>query len=90
MSHEDVIEGVSPGRGHGNTTSEVWGAREALSKSAGLYKKGANNEVTPLLGSGSGSGSGSDSGHNSVREQEWEGFADFDGVAWWRRPAVSI
>lgn len=79
-------------REHDRTSpEETWGAKSSLKKLRNQDRKintdGASDEVTPLLSDGSG-GSGSDV-NGSIRELEWEGLRDFEGVPWWRKPSVS-
>jgi hypothetical protein len=82
----DTIEIEPRERNSGNTSGENWGAKTSLRRNAELYKD-ADDEVTPLLASGSGS---SNTDYNDDRRSsEWEGHADFEGVKWWRKPSVS-
>jgi hypothetical protein len=82
-------EGSAARERNGKSPEENWGAKDSLKRNAtgSLRKKGTNtsdDETTPFLGSGSGSDE-----NGSVRELEWEGLVDFDGLPWWRTPSVS-
>jgi hypothetical protein len=79
---EIEVEATSP-TNHGQAGKD-WGAQDSLRRNAGL-NKGVNDEVTPLLGSGSASG---DSGDGNG-QTGWSGHADFEGLTWWQRPSVS-
>lgn len=43
-----------------------------------------STESTGLLGAGTRSRDGDHDG----REERWEGFEDFEGLPWWKRPSV--
>ena len=82
----DTIEVVVRERNTGKNGGENWGAKDSLRRNAELYK-GANDEVTPLLASGSGNSDADD--NDDRKSSEWEGHVDFEGVTWWRKPSVS-
>lgn len=63
-----------------------WSAVDSLRRNAGLNKM-AEDEVTPLLSSGGSSSEENDD--NARRDSEWDGNADFEGLAWRQRPSVS-
>ncbi len=82
------IQGAGPDGNNDHATTEIWGAKNSLRSLAGLDKKLARGETTPLLGNGS--GSDSDNGNNGDSSSlVWQGDADFEGLSWRKKPSVS-
>jgi len=47
----------------------------------------SHDENTPLLGAAGGSGA---SGNDNGADSEWDGYADFEGLPWYRTPSVRV
>ncbi|KAI1127733.1 MFS general substrate transporter [Nemania abortiva] len=47
-----------------------------------------STEVTSLLSAGTEQADGSEDSNNGLRKQSWEGYDDFIGLPWWKRPTV--
>lgn len=86
MDNQNEFQSGIRERSNGRNDEEVWGAKDSLRRNAGL-KTPSNNEITPLLDSGSG-GSEDDSEDRTVTE--WAGHADFEGLTWRHKPSVGI
>jgi len=85
MDNENENGGITHRHSNEQNGTEGWGARDSLRRNFRRVTK-TQDEVTPLLGSGS--GSSSEDGGN--REAEWEGYADYVGLSFWKKPTVSL
>lgn len=85
MDSGNENNGITRQRSNGQAGTEGWGARDSLRRNFRMDKK-TDDEVTPLLGSGSGSGDSSENGR--AEEVEWEGYADYKGLSKWKKPTV--
>ncbi|OWP02497.1 hypothetical protein B2J93_2705 [Marssonina coronariae] len=80
--------------GHNGPTGGTWGAENSLRRHAADagWKPLGSDEVTPLLASGStspsGTGHGDGNENGNGKTQEWEGYADYDGLTWWHKPSM--
>ncbi|CAL3967937.1 unnamed protein product [Diplocarpon coronariae] len=80
--------------GHNGPTDGTWGAENSLRRHAADagWKPLGSDEVTPLLASGStspsGTGHGDGNENGNGKTQEWEGYADYDGLTWWHKPSM--
>lgn len=87
MVNENEYESAAGMRDDGQLGDRNWGAEDSLRGNLPSLDRNVD-EATPLLGNGAASGINSaDNGHTT--EVEWEGYADFEGLSWWRRPSVS-
>ncbi len=82
MDNENDV--ITSQRSNGQNGGDTWGARDSLRRNAGLDKK-TDDESTPLLGSGE----ATESREGRIGEGEWEGYADFTGLPFWKTPSVS-
>lgn len=87
MNSDNENNGLTRPRSNGQTGTDGWGAKDSLKRNFRMDKK-SDDEVTPLLGSGSGSGSGRSSEYGRAGESEWEGYADYEGLSTWKKPTV--
>jgi len=86
MDNQDESQGGVRERSTGRYDEEIWGAKDSLRRNAGM-KTISNDEITPLLDSGSGR---SEEDNEDRTETAWAGHADFEGLTWWHKPSVRI
>ncbi len=75
---------MPPQRSNGPHGGDNWGARDSLRRNVRVDKK-TDHESTPLLGGGD----GTESREGRIEAAEWEGYADFTGLPFWKTPSVS-
>ncbi len=86
MVNENEYESAAGVRDDGQLGDGNWGAEDSRNNLPSLDRK--VDEATPLLANGGSSGINSAVDGHTI-EVEWEGYADFEGLSWWRRPSVS-
>ncbi|KAE9370812.1 MFS general substrate transporter [Stipitochalara longipes BDJ] len=84
MDNQNEAQSGVRERSTGRYDEEIWGAKDSLRRNAGI-KKISDDEITPLLDSGSGR---PEEDSKDRTEREWAGHADFEGLTWWHRPSM--